>query len=115
MGITGGPLSMAAPRQNLREGGGQLGKAASERLDNLSTANPKWRLAPDERDEFSVWMSGTGDPDYEDSQDVDIAPRTRAALVRWLKQPPRERQPFHEDTWRETCRTRFFHSFRGLM
>jgi len=98
----------------LREGGGQLGEAASVRFNSLSTTNPEWRLAHNDRDEFSFWMSGTGDPDYEDSQDVDIAPRKRAALVRWLKQPPRERQLFHEDTWRETCRTRFYHCFAAL-
>jgi hypothetical protein len=98
----------------LREGGGRLGDAASLRIDSLSAANPKWRLASNEREEFSHWMSGTGDPDYEDSRDVDIAPRKRAALVVWLKQPPPERRPFDEDTWRETCRTRFFHSFLAL-
>jgi hypothetical protein len=98
----------------LREGGGQLGEAASRRIDNLTTANPKWRLADNEQDEFSHWMSGTGDPDYEASRDVDIAPRKRADLVLWLKQSPREWQPHHEDTWRETCRTRFFHSFLAL-
>jgi hypothetical protein len=59
-------------------------------------------------------MSGTGDPDYEDSRDVDIAPRKRADMVLWLKQPPRERRGFGEDTWFETCRTRFFHSFMAL-
>jgi hypothetical protein len=98
----------------LREGGGQLGDAASRRIDNLSAANPEWRLDSHERDEFSHWMSGTGDPDYEDSRDVDIAPRKRADLVLWLKQPPREQQTFYEDTWSETCRTRFFHSFLAL-
>ena len=98
----------------LRESGGQLGEAASGRIGDLSAANPKWRLADDERDEFSHWMSGTGDPDYEASRDVDIAPRNRADLVLWLKQPPRERQPHYEDTWRETCRARFFHSFFAL-
>jgi len=98
----------------LREGGGQLGGAAARRIDNLSEANPEWRLAGNEQDEFSHWMSGTGDPDYEASRDVDIAPRKRADLVLWLKQPPRERQPFYEDTWLETCRTRFFHSFLAL-
>ncbi len=98
----------------LREGGSQLGDAASARFDSLSEAHPEWRLASNDRDEFAVWMSGTGDPDYEDSQDVDIAPRKRGELVRWLKQPPRERPLFQEDTWRETSRTRFFHSFAAL-
>ena len=59
-------------------------------------------------------MSGTGDPDFEARRHVDIAPRKRADLVQWLKQPPRDWQPFHEDTWRETCRTRLLHSLLAL-
>jgi hypothetical protein len=98
----------------LHEGGGPLGDNASQRIDNLSRANPNLRLAGNERDEFSHWMSGTGDPDYDASREVDIAPRKRADLVLWLKQPPSQRQPFYEDTWFETCRTRFFHSFLAL-
>lgn len=59
-------------------------------------------------------MSGTGDPDYEDSRDVDIAPRKRQELVQWLTKPMPERRPFYEGTWREVCRTRFFHSLSAL-
>lgn len=98
----------------LREGGSPLGADASRCIDKLSEKNPEWQLASNEQDEFSHWMSGTGDPDYEASRDVDIAPRKRADLVRWLKQTPPERRPLYEDTWRETCRTRFFHSFLAL-
>lgn len=98
----------------LREGGGQLDDAAAQRIDELSTANPGWRLANNEQDEFSHWMSGTGDPDYEASRDIDIAPRKRKELVAWLKRPAPDRRPHYEDTWRETCRTRFFHSFFAL-
>jgi hypothetical protein len=36
-------------------------------------------------------------------------------LVQWLKQPQPETRSFHdEDTWPETCRTRFFHSLLAL-
>ncbi len=49
-----------------------------QRFGELSAAHPQWRLASNERDEFSHWMSGTGDPDYEESRDIDIAPRKRA-------------------------------------
>jgi hypothetical protein len=59
-------------------------------------------------------MSGTGDPDYEDNRHIDIAPRKRRDLVNWLKQPPPARRPFYEDTWHDTCRTRFFHCFFAL-
>src|SRR5690606_37505952 len=65
-------------------------------------------------DEFSHWMSGTGDPDYEDSRDVDSAPRKRQELVQWLTKPTPLRRPFYEDTCREVCRSRFFHSLFAL-
>ena len=79
----------------LREGGAQLGDVAAQRIDELSTASPEWRLAGNEQDEFSHWMSGTGDPDYEASRDIDIAPRKRKELVAWLKRPaPEGSMPF---------------------
>ncbi len=98
----------------LRQGGGQLGDAATQQIDSLSAANPYLKVAENERDEFSHWMSGTGDPDFEASRHVEIAPRKRRELTRWLTQPLPERGPFDEDTWRETCQTRFFHSFFAL-
>lgn len=91
-----------------------LGASAAARLAEISNAYPQWQLATNERDEFSHWMSGTGDPDYEDSRDVDIAPRKRLELVQWLAKPMPERRPFYEDTWRDVCRTRFFHSLLAL-
>lgn len=91
-----------------------LGDKATTRLAELSHAYPNWRLADNERDEFSHWMSGTGDPDYEASREVDIAPRKRSELVHWLTAPPPEQTFFNEDTWREVCRTRFFHSLYAL-
>ena len=98
----------------LNASGLALGDAAKTRLEELSSAFPKWQLAANESDEFSHWMSGTGDPDYEEGRDIDIAPRKRHELVRWLTKPQPERRPFYEDTWREVCCTRFFHSFFAL-
>jgi len=92
----------------------QLGATAKARLAELSNVYPQWQLAANERDEFSHWMSGTGDPDYEESRDVDIAPRKRRELVQWLTKPQPERRSFYEDTWRDVCRTRFFHSLYAL-
>lgn len=91
-----------------------LGDPAVARLAEISNAYPQWQLATNERDEFSHWMSGTGDPDYEDSRDIDIAPRKRREIVQWLRKPQHERWPFYEDTWRDVCRTRFFHSLYAL-
>ena len=98
----------------LNNSGLTLGALAAARLAELSNAYPQWQLATNERDEFSHWMSGTGDPDYQESRDVDIAPRKRRELVQWLTKPQPERRPFYEDTWRDVCRTRFFHSLYAL-
>ena len=100
----------------LRQGGATLSADAAQQLRKLSEANPSWRLFDNEQEEFSTWMSGTGDPDYEASRQVIIAPRTRRELVQWLKEPiaAESTPPFQEDTWRETCRTRFFHSCLAL-
>ena len=98
----------------LNESGLALGTLATARLAELSNAYPHWQLETNERDEFLHWMSGTGDPDFEGSPDVDIAPRKRRELVQWLTKPQPERRPFYEDTWRDVCRTRFFHSLYAL-
>lgn len=98
----------------LNSSGLVLSSAAQTRLAQLSSAYPQWQLAANERDEFSHWMSGTGDPDYEESRQIDIAPRKRRELVQWLKKPQPEQRPFYEDTWREVCRDRFFHSLFAL-
>ena len=98
----------------LNASGVALGTGAKARLAELFSAYPQWQLAANEREEFSQWMSGTGDPDYEESRDVDIAPRKRRELVQWLTKPQPERRPFYEDTWRDVCRTRFFHSLYAL-
>lgn len=98
----------------LNASGLTLGTTAAVRLAELSNAYPQWQLAANERDEFAHWMSGTGDPDYEESRDVDIAPRKRLELVQWLTKQPSERRPFYEDTWRDVCHTRFFHSLYAL-
>ena len=89
--------------------------ASRMKLDDIPQGRNGWRNERDnERNEFSHWMSGTGDPDYEESREIDIAPRKRRDLVKWLKQSPSEEHPNYEDTWRETCRTRFFHSLLAL-
>ncbi|MCG8613962.1 MAG: SIR2 family protein [Pseudomonadales bacterium] len=98
----------------LNTSGLALGADAAARLAEISNNYPQWQLATNERDEFSRWMSRIGDPDYEDSRDVDIAPRKRQELVQWLKKLPPEPRPFYEDTWRDVCRTRFFHSLSAL-
>lgn len=94
--------------------GAQLGQAASELLTELSTTNPDWKLSTDERDEFAIWSSGTGDPDYKRETIVERAPVKAFELVPWLKQPTRQQSLFYEDTWRETCNKHFIHTLHAL-
>lgn len=98
----------------LRAGGSNLSTTALSHFAELSKKNPRWKLSDDERDEFTHWMSGTGDPDYEESRDIDFAPQNRRELVKWLKRPPAERRPFYEDTWQKTCRDRLSLSLVAL-
>ncbi|MET4572756.1 hypothetical protein ABIA68_001607 [Stenotrophomonas rhizophila] len=98
----------------LNSSGLVLGESASARMAETTETHPDWALAANERDEFSHWMSGTGDPDFDDGRSVDIAPRKRRELVLWLKREVSKNRSFHEDTWLDVCRTRFFHSFGAL-
>lgn len=98
----------------LSDSGLILGNVANKELLKISIKYPKWKLAANGSDEFSHWMSGTGDPDYEAQKSVHIVPTTRRELVKWLKYPPSKRQPFYEDTWAQVCRTRFFHCLFAL-
>lgn len=98
----------------IQQGGAVLGEAASAMLTGLTTAYPNWTLSEHDREEFSSWMSGSGDPDYDETREIEKAPRHRRDLVGWLKRPSQDRSPFFEDTWRETCRSRFFHSLLAL-
>lgn len=91
-----------------------LGAASAVRLEELSGLNPQWQLAVNQRDEFSHWMSSTGDPDYEERRDVDFAPRKRRDLVQWLVKPQPERGPFYEDTWPKVCRKHPLNSLHAL-
>ncbi|MAO67830.1 MULTISPECIES: hypothetical protein [Idiomarina] len=98
----------------LKESGLVLGKTARAQLTKLSTQFPEWKLATNHKDEFSHWMSGTGDPDYDEQRNVYEVPTKRKKLVDWLKSPPSKEQAFYEDTWTQVCRSRFFHCFFAL-
>ena len=91
-----------------REGGGKLGDAASQCIDSLSVANPAWELASNERDEFSHWMSGTGDPDYEDERKAKFAaqkPRKKDEWIVWLQEDHADSDSHDVDEiWRYGCR-----------
>lgn len=98
----------------LGESGAVLTASTYSQLQLLQARHPDWVLSKYDKDEFPSWMSGTGDPDFEAERHIDIAPRSRYELVRWLSQEPVDRRPFDEDTWRDVCGTRFYHSVAAL-
>ena len=98
----------------LQSSGLTLGAGAIRQLNALSDNYPKWKLANNERDEFSIWTTGTGDPDFEDNRHIEEAPQTQDGLVCWLRQPKIDNRPFYEDNWKEVCRLNFSHAFSAL-
>ena len=94
--------------------GAPLGTDAATKLHELSAAHTEWHLAENESDEFSHWVSGTGDPGFEDHRHFESAPRKRKDLVEWLKITPDSDHLFHDDNWRETCQSRMFHCALAL-
>jgi hypothetical protein len=98
----------------LQVSGATLGMDARTRLMALSATHPEWRFEPHEREEFTHWMSGSGDPDFKLGIRVDVAPRKWKELALWLELPPKESNPFDEDTWEEVCRTRVFAAVLAL-
>lgn len=90
----------------LASGGAVFGGEAQNRLNALSTANPQWKVAQHESDEFAHWMSGTGDPGFKEWRQFERAPRQRRDLVVWLRRPP-STDPWHRNDWGEVCREKF--------
>lgn len=93
----------------LRESGLSLGASSCTRLSELEERY-KWKFSKDQQEEFPFWMGGPDDPDYQEDQQVENAPRDWRRLVHWLSKREQPESIFCEDTWRDVCRTRFFHS-----
>jgi hypothetical protein len=94
----------------------RLSARSTKRLAKLSAAHPQWRVSSNESEEFTHWMTGSGDPDYEELREVDTAPRKRKELVKWLNKTALiQRGPWYEDTWGEICGSRFFLALSALL
>lgn len=89
----------------LESSGLKLSENAKERLSAINKKFPEWRLRNNERDEFSHWMSGTGDADFEDERIIDDVPTKRNEIVNWLLSSEfNTESPHNHDNWREVCR-----------
>ena len=81
--------------------GAALSAGGQTRLAELSDQYPEWRLADDERDEFTLWM-----PETAEMRETVTAPDELNELVEWLKEKTRDR-PWETDNWGDLCRQDF--------
>lgn len=88
----------------LLAGGAKLRPRAQKKLDDLSRKYPRWQIAKNERDEFTIWVSGSGDPDFEARRIFHRAPASRDELAVWLiEDHPDKASPFKGNIWRQVC------------
>ena len=100
--------------EKLKVSGVTLGDAAVSALEFIASRHPQWRLADDERDEFSTWMSGTGDPGFQYDRTVELAPLSMPLLESWLQKELEGGSSVDEDNWRQLSRTHFYRTFVAL-
>ena len=98
----------------LRSSGLTLNEEAEVRFQELTNTNPQWGLRDDQQEEFSHWMSGTGDPGFEDNISVTTAPEEYVELVEWLRNTEEPKSAFEKDNWMEVAKGRFEHSALAL-
>lgn len=92
----------------LTESGLPLSRPVVSLLKKISADHKNWILEEDQRDEFSSWMYGTGDPGYENENAGEVARdhklRKKSDWLEWLRADhastdERELQSF----WRLGC------------
>jgi len=88
----------------LDSGGVNLSDNTEAYFKELSSNNPKWEIDNKyQKDEFSHWMSGSGDPDYEDKRTYELAPTKKLDLMEWLMESKSNYSFEHGDNWRDVC------------
>ena len=81
--------------------GAKLSAVGLERMNEISTRYPDWRLAKDERDEFPTWTE-----DSSECREFVSTPREPDELIKWLKADA-DTEPRQRDDWLERCRQNF--------
>jgi len=79
----------------------RLSPGGAARMEALSIRYPEWRLAENERDEFSVWM-GSG----REGRKRVVTPRDPHDLAEWLKANA-DTDRWYQDDWPRRCREEF--------
>jgi len=93
----------------LNESGCQMFPNARNTFEALSTEHPEWKLGLNQKEEFSSWCCGTGDPDFEAEIEHIFVPRTLCELSEWLKTDLKIVDDAHRyfgprDDWNELCK-----------
>ena len=81
-----------------------LSQISKTKLGELTQQYPNWRLAEDERDEFSVWLESG---DVADLREFSPTPQEHCELVEWLREHPDPANFWKKDDWLERCRNDF--------
>lgn len=92
--------------KKISQAGATLSEVGRSRLHALSVQNP-WQLAPDERDEFPVWMGGGGwVGDHAPWEPFTAISRTRRGVLDYLLANP-ALENSQQDDWRKLCSEMF--------
>ena len=95
-----GDLDIWLRLAKIDQAGATLSEDGRKKLTKLSGEHPDWKLATNERDEFSSWSCiSAGDGNNP------AIPRCRRELVKWLKQPTTD--PLLMLDWQQRCRNNF--------
>ena len=87
----------------MKAAGAALRRNAQTKLNELTSRHPEWKLAEDERDEFSTWTS-----DGSKLIEHIATSHRRRELAEWLRQHPElEKDYLQQDDWPQRCRENF--------
>jgi hypothetical protein len=92
--------------------GKDLNGEAASTLARISRNFPEWRLAPDESDEFPVWVGDTWMSDTEGWFKKQNSPKEPSALEEWLLI---EHKEMTDDDWSDRCKDDFSVAISALI
>lgn len=93
----------------MHQAGAPLSQKAIEMLNTLSEKYPQWKLAEDERDEFTTWMSSG----FDGEKFISV-PRECTALKDWLTEEKGD-SAFERDNWEEFTSKYVLYSSKVLL
>lgn len=86
----------------LKSAGCIISQSAMQLLAELERTNPNWKFSKHQREEFTSWVSGTGDPDFGEFEQIERTPSDPNLLREFLLRPSSE-----DDDWAAFCKSDF--------